>query len=688
MEVWKYILMNIDDVNLEPQINKFQELFATTFKEEVAELLKTYPEKRSLELDYKKLERVEPGLADMLFKQPDLVIAAAEEAIRQMNFALPLNEKFEPRVRFVNVPYEVLIENLRAKNINEFVAFKCVITKRTEVMHKVKVAVYKCELCDSVLRVEAGRGFKPPKKCSECKKVALRQMDDECIYADMQRAEAQELLERVRGGAPAARIELLLEGDLVNKIAPGDNVFICGILRLKPPLKTRQKQDLVYGRYVEVNSITSMKKDFEEIEITEEDKEKIKELAKDPQVVEKIVDSIAPSIYGHKEVKKAIALQLFGGTKGKKTAQDGMPIRDDIHILLIGDPGIAKSRFLQSVSEIAPKSIYVSGKSVSGAGLTVAAEKDDLGEGGWTLKAGALVLASGGCVQVDEFDKIDEEDRAALHEAMETQTISVAKAGIVAKFRAKTAILAAANPKYGRFDLNRNLAEQFDIPPTLLSRFDLIFPIVDVLDEEKDTLLAEHILASHMQEKKEGKEMLDREFLRKYISYARRHIFPTLTKKAADRIKNFYVDMRARGKASKTVPITPRYLEGLVRLAEAHAKMRLSAKVEEEDAQAAISLFSYVMQKIMTDKETGLLDVDTIVTGKPKSKREKMQKEDTILEIIKELTRIYDSADIDSIISEAKKHEIDEHTAERIVEELKRRGEIYEKGHGQFRIVE
>ena len=271
---------------------------------------------------------------------------------------------------------------------------------------------------------------------------------------------------------------------------------------------------------------------------------------------------------------------------------------------------------------------------------------------------------------------------------METQTISVAKAGIVAKFRAKTAILAAANPKYGRFDLNRNLAEQFDIPPTLLSRFDLIFPIVDVLDEEKDTLLAEHILASHMQEERKGKEVLDREFLRKYISYARRHIFPTLTKKAADRIKHFYVEMRARGKASKTVPITPRYLEGLVRLAEAHAKMRLSAKVEEEDAEAAISLFSYVMQKIMTDKETGLLDVDTIVTGKPKSKREKMQKEDTILEIIKELTRVYDSADIDSIIAEAKKHEIDEHTAERIIEELKRRGEIYEKGHGQFKIVE
>ncbi len=676
------------ELDTSPLISRFQELFTTTFSEEVNSVINVYPTQKSVYIDYQTLEKVDPEIADLLIKSPDAVISAAEEAIKQLNLKVSIGGKFTPKVRFINVSQDVLIEQLGSVNLNEFVSFKCVITKRTEIMHKVKVAVYVCELCDAELKLKVGRNFKPPKKCSSCNKVALKQVDEKCIYSDIQRAEAQELLERIRGGAPAARIELLLEDDLVNNVSPGDNIIISGILRLKTPQKTRQKQDLIYSRYVEVNSVGKMKRDFEEIEITEEDKQKIFEIASDPNVVDNIVKSIAPSIYGHYEVKKAIALQLFGGTKGKRTSKDGMPIRDDIHILLIGDPGIAKSRFLQSVTEIAPKSIYVSGKSVSGAGLTVAAEKDDLGEGGWTLKAGALILASGGSVQVDEFDKIGDEDRASLHEAMETQTISVAKAGIVAKFRSKTAILAAANPKYGRFMLDRNLADQFDIPPTLLSRFDLIFPIVDVLDEEKDVLLADHILATHMQEHKTSDLVIDKDILRKYIAYARRHVNPKLTKEAAEKIRDYYVDMRMSGKRSDTVPITPRYLEGLVRLAEAHAKMRLSDVVELYDAEAAISLFNFVLSKILTDKATGKIDIDVLTTGIPKSKREKLSKVDIVLEIIKELMKEYDAAEKDKIIALAKEnYDLPENEVVRYLKELQRAGEIYEKEQNVFKTV-
>jgi replicative DNA helicase Mcm len=348
---------------------------------------------------------------------------------------------------------------------------------------------------------------------------------------------------------------------------------------------------------------------------------------------------------------------------------------------------VHNSRFLQSVSEIAPKSIYVSGKSVSGAGLTVSAEKDELGEGGWTLKAGALVLASGGTAQVDEFDKIEEEDRAALHEAMESQSISVAKAGIVAKFRTKTAILAAANPKYGRFDQTKNLADQFDVPPTLLSRFDLIFPIVDVLDEEKDTKLAEHILSTHMGKDTSPDEVLfDKELLRKYIAYARRKVFPKLLSPASHKIKEFYVELRRKSKDAGSVAITPRYLEGLVRLAEANAKMRLSDTVEEDDAEVAIALFNYVMQQIMTDKATGKLDVDVVI-GKPKSERDKLQKADTILDIIREHLRKSDTAEVEQVIADAKSYDIDEATAKKIIAEMLRRGVVYEKEYGHIRIV-
>ncbi|MEM2908984.1 MAG: minichromosome maintenance protein MCM [Candidatus Bilamarchaeaceae archaeon] len=667
----------------------FHDFFKLSYAEKINDLLLSYPEKKSLLVDYKELEKFDPEMADRLIKIPELVIKAAEEALIEKKPALPGGVEFKPHVRFFNLPSDtMLIEHLSSENINEFVAFKGVVTKRTEVMHKIKKAVYRCELCNHQESHLVTRDFKPPKRCPDCKKLALVHVEELSEFIDMQRAEIQELLEKVRGGAPAAKVELLLEDDLVNSFAPGDNVEICGIMRLKQPQKFRHRQEMVYGRYIEVNSVTSMKRDFEEIEITKEDEQRILELAKDPHIVEHIVKSIAPSIYGHEEVKQALALQLFGGTRGKQM-QGGAPIRDDIHILLIGDPGIAKSRFLLSVNELAPKSIYVSGKTVSGAGMTVSAEKDELGEGGWTLKAGAVVLASGGIVEVDEFDKINEEDRAALHEAMETQSISVAKAGIIAKFKAKTAILAAANPKYGRFDQSRNLAEQFDIPVTLLSRFDLIFPIVDVLDEEKDSKLAEYILSSHRGEYEKETEtaLIDRALLRKYIAYARRHLRPKLTKAASDKIREFYVTLRGKGRDAGAVSITPRYLEGLVRLAEAHAKMRMSDTVEVEDAEVAVSLLNYVMKQVMIDRETGMLDVDVVTTGKPKSIREKMQKYDTIMDIIREHLHREESVSIEEIIADAEQYGIDRVTAERIISELLRKGDIYEKEHGYIRIV-
>lgn len=676
------------EVDISSQVATFTDFFTTIYKSKIDELLQKYPSKRSLYIKYPDLEKFDHELADATIKHPDIMMEAAEEAIKQLNFAVAAGKKFEPRIRIIEMPSDdALIEQLGSKDINEMVAFKCVVTKRAEIMHRVKVAVYKCQLCDSEIKLIVGKNFTPPKRCEQCKKYSLAQVEDESTFADIQRAEVQELLERVRGGAPAAHIELLFEDDLVNSVAPGDNIEVIGVLRLKPPIKSRQKQELIYSRYIEVNSVTSLKRDFEEIEITSEDERRIKEFAKRPDITDIVMRSIAPSIYGHLEVKKALALQLFGGTRGK-LLKGGLPIRDDLHILLIGDPGIAKSRFLQSVSDIAPKSIYVSGKSVSSAGLTVAAERDELGEGGWTLKAGALVLASGGTAQVDEFDKIDEEDRAALHEAMETQSISVAKAGIVAKFRTKTSILAAANPKYGRFDQTKNLADQFDVPPTLLSRFDLIFPIVDILDEEKDARLAEHILLGHMGEQEEEKiELLEKELLMKYIAYARRKIFPKLNPTASDKIKEFYVELRRKSKDVGSVAITPRYLEGLVRLAEAHAKLRLNETVEEEDADVAISLFNYVMKQIMTDKETGAFDVDIVTTGKPKSEREKLQKSDTIVEIIREHLRKSDTADVEEVISDAKSYDIEEPIAKKIISELLRRGVIYEKEYGQIKIV-
>ncbi len=304
-----------------------------------------------------------------------------------------------------------------------------------------------------------------------------------------------------------------------------------------------------------------------------------------------------------------------------------------------------------------------------------------------------MVLGSGGEVSIDEFDKISDEDKSSLLEALESQTISIAKAGIVARFNAKASVLAAANPKYGRFDKNQYPAEQFDIPPALLSRFDLIFPIMDILDEEQDKKIAKHILTQHQAagaqiaqvEQYEQVEAppIDPELLRKYIAYARQHVKPVLSPEASNRIQEFYVELRKLGLKQGAVPITPRQIEGLVRLAEASAKSRLSEKIELRDAELAISLFDYMLTTLAVDRG-GRKDIDTLLTGMP---REKVTKINTIMEIISKLDEDGQGAKIISVLEEAEKAGIDRATTTKYISELERSGDIYSPRPGIIKIV-
>lgn len=665
---------------------KIEDFLRANYQHDIDSIVSSYPNEKSLYVDYRKLDRFEPEIADLLLKSPDEVIEAGEQALQRFVFISPVAKDIKIHLRFKNIPgEEMLIEGIKAKNIGGMIAFKGVVTRRGEVLYRIKLATFKCKLCDNEIRFEVTKSFVQPRKCPSCHKMALEPVEEKSTYTDIQRAEVQELVERVKGGAPSAKVEIQLVDDLVNSIVPGENVIVNGVLRLKP---LARGPTLTYTKYVEASSITTTKKEFEEIELTKEDEKRIKELSKVPNVESRIASSIAPAIFGHDEVKYALALMLFAGTKGKELP-GGMKAREDIHILLIGDPGIAKTRFLESVNRIAPKSIYVSGKSVSGVGLTASAEKDELSEGGWTLKAGALVLASGGIVTIDEFDKIDDNERAALHEVMETQTVSVAKAGMVTRFKAKTGVLAAANPKYGRFDQTKNIADQFNIPPSLLSRFDLIFPIFDVLDEEKDAKLADHILGSHMRslrgEDQRSAPAIEPELLRKYIAYARKNVLPTLTEAAAKKIKEFYIELRKMGMSSGSVPITPRYIEGLVRLAEANAKMRLSNEVEERDAEVAIRLVHDVMRKVMTDQATGRIDSDIIATGTPRSVVEKIEK---VEDIIEKLVKEKGEAKREEIVEEGERQGIAPRDVERSISELSKKGTIYERRPGVFALTE
>ncbi|MCX8200158.1 MAG: minichromosome maintenance protein MCM [Candidatus Micrarchaeota archaeon] len=667
-------------------VAELEEFLSTAYPPAIALLKKEFPKRRSLLVDYVELEKWNTDIADLLLSQPDKVIPAAKEALALCGVAKTYD--YEPHVRFVNLPDTgLLVQDIGAAHIDKLIRVEGVITKRAETKPKVKMATYKCSNCGAFYKLEITKGTKPMTVCDVCKKK-IDFSEEESYFVDVQRADMQELLERLKGGAPASNIELMVEDDLVNTYNPGDNLIINGVLRIRPQMQ-KGKSENIYHKYIDVVSIEKMQKDFEQLEISEEEEEKIKEMGKDPEIIRKIASSIAPGIYGHEKIKEAICLQLFGGTRNK-TLPGGAPVRNDVHLLLIGDPGAAKSRILQYVTDIAPKSVYVSGKSVSGVGLTASAEKDELGDGGWVLKAGALVLASGGIAAIDEFDKIDDKERAALHEAMEMQSVSVAKAGIVARFRTKTAIIAAANPKYGRFNPNQYPADQFDIPPTLLSRFDLIFPIYDVLDEEKDRELAKHILEPHAGVKSEEariaqEQTIDKNLLRKYIAYARKNISPVLTREAMDRISDYYVEMRKLGRKEGTVPVTPRQIEGLIRLSEAAAKARLSNTVEKEDAERAIKLFDYALKQIAMDAATGKLDIDIITTGQPKARTERFA---LMLNIIKDLSSKYDMIDINEIKNAAREFNIDDSEAARIIEQLLDRGELYRPKHGFVKLLD
>ena len=681
----------MDDIASNELADRFLEFLNAYYPEQIKDMYIKYPKERSLLADIKNLERFDAEIADQLLNSPDTMLPAANSALLKLN---PNPNAAEPvYMRFFGIDTHMpLIQDVGSEYIGKMLTLDSLVVKRSEITPRVNMGVFKCLFCGTVLKLKIDRESVVD-VCPQCKRRALKQDNAESRFTNLQRVAVQDPLERLRGSTPTWHLEVWLEDDLVNSIIPGDRIDITGILRIKPRRTSKGKEDkLIFTMFFDAVSIKAKQKEFAELEITQDEQRSIVELAKDPEIFNKIAMSISPSIYGHDEIKKALALQLFGGTPDKRLI-DGGRIRSDVHMLLIGDPGSAKTRLLQAVTEIVPKGIYVSGKSTSGAGLTAAAERDEFSEGGWTLKAGALVLGSGGIVAIDEFSKIGEDDKSALLEALESQTISVAKAGIVARFNAKTSVLAAANPKFGRFDTNAYPADQFDISPALLSRFDLIFPIKDVLDEEHAKKIARHLLVQHEAagaqladiETREQVEKppLNSELLRKYIAYARKSVKPRLTQEASQKIQDYYVELRKLGLKSGAVPMTPRQIEGLVRLAEASAKSRLSATVTQHDSELAIALLEFMLNTLAVDRG-GRRDIDALMTGLP---REKINKINSLMTIIRALEKEEGSARLGRILEEAEKQGVDRDTTTKYIIELEHSGDVYSPKPGVIKTV-
>jgi len=541
------------------------------------------------------------------------------------------------KLRIINYSEHVPLRHIRSRHIGKLIQINGILMRASEVKPLLVEAVFRCRVCgqDIPQTQEEGRYTEPP-LCPTCgKKTAMRLIPEQSRFVDWQKVRVQESPEELPPGQMPRSVDVILQGDIVDVSRPGDLVKLTGILQTAPDFSRRGGRLATFNVFIEANGVEIAEKEYEQLEISEEDEKRIRELAEDPYIHERIYASIAPSIQGHERVKESIALLLFGGVE--KILPDGTRLRGRSNILLIGDPGTGKSQILKFVAGLASRGLYTSGKGTTAAGLT-AAVIHDTETGAMTLEAGALVLADQGVACIDEFDKMDPDDRTSIHEAMEQHTVSIAKAGIVATLNARTSILAAANPALGRYEPSLSAQDNIKLPFTILSRFDLIWILVDTVEPTKDRELAQFILSMHQRKKaptKDSNPPISPEFLKKYIGFANRYMIPQLTAEAAQVMEDFYVDLRksAEGGAAP-VPITARQLESLVRLAEARARMALRPKVTKEDAQAAVLLMQESLRMVALDTLTGKIDIDRLVSKMSAAQR---SSSDIILKAMKDM---------------------------------------------------
>jgi len=663
-------------------IDRFSEFLRDEYYKDLATAV-TGGEK-SLEIDFSTVDKFDPELVDEILKNPEDTLKFLGESTEQID--LPQKEKIH--IRFFNLPEttNIRIRNIRAEHIGKLLTVDGIVKRASEVRPEISELIFECPDCGKkiiIIQTEKDQTIKLPSRCPSCgARRGFRQVEQK-LY-DARWVWIEEPFEITTGERPS-EIMVYLKEDLTspkmrNKTEPGNRIKVIGILKEVPRRNIRGKKTRQMDILLDANNIKAVEVEWEELIIDPEDEKKIKKLAKDPKIYEKLVASIAPTMFGLDDVKLAIIFQLFGGVP--KLLKDGTKIRGNIHILLIGDPAAGKSQLMQLTSKLIPRGKYVSGTGVTGAGLTATVVRDEQFLGGWVLEAGALVMANRSICAIDEFSKVAVQDQVALQEAMSMETISIAKASIVATLPAQTAILAGGNPKLGRFDPYIPIREQVTIDEVLLSRFDLRFALRDVPNPEVDEKMAEHILKMRHAET-EIKPLIESSFFRKYIAYAKSHAFPKLTKETGEIIKDFYLKMRAKSTGESPISITLRQYEALIRLAEASARIRLSDEVAVEDVKRAIELMKTTLRQFGFDPETGMFDIDRAEGAIPSAQRSKIR---IVLDIIEELTGVIGKTiPTDEITRRARDEGVDD--IDDILRKMKNEGLIFEPKNGYLQKI-
>ncbi|KZT23858.1 ATP dependent DNA helicase [Neolentinus lepideus HHB14362 ss-1] len=638
------------------------------YREDIARMLRE--DRNRLIVNIDDLRDYRRDFADGLLKQPVDFVPALDDALLSVIKQVYDTEKhvIENKVYHVGLSgsfgdHHVSPRTLLASHIGKMISLEGIVTRCSLVRPKMLKSVHYCpdtklfharEYRDATMSTS---NLPPTSTVTPQKDDEGHELETEfgyCVFRDHQRISIQEMPERAPAGQLPRSTDIILDDDMVDKCKPGDRIQLVGVYRSVGGGASGAFKTLILANNINLLS-SKAGGGIAQTQLTDSDIRQINQLAKKDKIFELLSSSLAPSIYGHDYIKKAILLLLLGGAE--KNLPNGTHIRGDINLLMVGDPSTAKSQLLRFVLNTAPLAIATTGRGSSGVGLTAAVTTDkETGER--RLEAGAMVLADRGVVCIDEFDKMSDIDRVAIHEVMEQQTVTIAKAGIHTSLNARCSVVAAANPIYGQYDVHKDPHKNIALPDSLLSRFDLLFVVTDDVDETRDRLIADHVLRMHRylppgveegtpivdslaqplsvenpssgqgegeqdtspfekydpllhigvasarstrSRRKEKKvEVLNIMFIKKYIQYAKSKPAPVLTKGAADHIVEVYASLRneeAESNKKKTSPLTARTLETLIRLSTAHAKARLSAKVEMVDAEVAEEIMRFALYK-------------------------------------------------------------------------------------------
>ncbi|CAH1402014.1 unnamed protein product [Nezara viridula] len=561
----------------------------------------------SFEVEFPVLAAKENVLAFFLPEAPVQMLEIFDEVAKA--FVLTIYPSYERVTREIHVRISELplIEELRTFrkiHLNQLVRTSGVVTGGTGVLPQLSLVKYDCSKCGYVIGpfAQSQESEVKPGSCPECQSSGPFTINmEETIYRNYQKVTIQESPGKIPAGRMPRSKECILLADLTDRCKPGDEVDITGVYTNSYDGSLNTEQGFpVFATVIIVNHL--IVKDSKHIveSLTDEDISAIMKLSKDHRIGERIVSSIAPSIYGHDFIKRGIALALFGGQP--KNPGGKHKVRGDINLLMCGDPGTAKSQFLKFVEKLAPRAVFATGQGASAVGLTAYVKRSPITHE-WTLEAGALVLADQGVCLIDEFDKMNDHDRTSIHEAMEQQSISISKAGIVTSLQARCSVIAAANPIGGRYDTSMTFSENVNLSEPIMSRFDVLCVVRDEADPGADEQLAKFVVSSHMKhhpaasnypppsfEAELQKDTIPQDLLQKYIVYSKLNVHPKLNSMDQDKVATLYSHLRQESLATGSLPITVRHIESMIRMSEAHARMHLRAHVQEDDVNMAMRM--------------------------------------------------------------------------------------------------